>query len=94
MSDDARRAFPGTATRAELEARYRARRKANPAPTLTPPGHTQTPVDRSVDQANEKRVAYLENRLGQAAESLSRGRDAFTAPCSPKPLKGAFHEQA
>lgn len=89
ITPKARAAFSGVATRAELKARYEARRKPVAAPALTPPGVTQSAVHTQIDQANEKRIAYLESRLGRASERLREGRSHM----SPHPSRNAHSEK-
>jgi len=63
----------GVATKAELEQRIAARPKPRAGLHLTPNGWEAAEVRRQVDQAGERRIRHLDERLKAARESFKNG---------------------
>lgn len=63
----------GLATKAELEQRIAARPKPRAELHLTPNGWEATEVRRQIDQAGERRIRHLDERLRQARENFEKG---------------------
>lgn len=68
------RAAPGIATRAELEARIKARPKPELEQHLTISGTEERIVHAQVNAANENRIGYLRERLERLHKTLLRNQ--------------------
>lgn len=62
----------GVATKAELEQRIAARPKPRAELHLTPNGWEATEVRRQIDQAGERRIRHLDERLKIARENFEK----------------------
>lgn len=63
----------GVATKAELEQRIAARPKPKAGLHLTPNGWEAEEVRRQIDQAGERRIRHLDERLKAARENFKNG---------------------
>lgn len=63
----------GLVTKAELEQRIAARPKPRAELHLTPNGWEATEVRRQIDQAGERRIRHLDERLKIARENFEKG---------------------
>lgn len=63
----------GVVTKTELDQRIAARPKPRAELHLTPNGWEATEVRRQIDQAGERRIRHLDERLKAARENFENG---------------------
>lgn len=63
----------GLVTKAELEQRIAARPKPRVELHLTPSGWEANEVRRQIDQAGERRIRHIDERLRHARENFEKG---------------------
>lgn len=73
MSKEFGRAASGVVTKAELDQRIAARPKPRAELHLTPQGWEAAEVRRQIDQASERRIRHIDERLKAARENFKNG---------------------
>lgn len=72
-SKDFELAASGLVTKAELDQRLAARPKPRAELHLTPNGWEAAEVRRQIDQAGERRIRHIDERLKAARENFEKG---------------------
>jgi hypothetical protein len=67
-------ASPGLVTRAERDQRIAARPRPKAELHLTPTGYQFAHVRQQLDDRNERRIKYIDERLNEAREKLEKDR--------------------
>lgn len=73
MSKEFGRAASGVVTKTELDQRIAARPKPRAELHLTPNGWEAMEVRRQIDQASERRIRHIDERLKAARENFETG---------------------